>query len=333
MDDTEIHRHIDELVAEEHRLERAPHRAGALRRRAGAAGRPRRAARPLLGPPAPARRPPPGGPRPRRRAGAPRQRRGGLPPVGAQPAAARHVAWQHLRQHRPCSSPPPAERRSPRRSSSSSPPGRAGCGWSSTARRPPGPASWPPRSRPRCAPGAGPRWWSTPPTSSAPRPCASSRAAPTRTRCCDGWLDDAALRREVLEPAAPGRVGPGAAPAVEHPHRPRLPRRLHRAPRRRGGACCTARCCWAGACPPSSAVHFRMSAAALTRTLPEDLRWTVPAHVRHEQERPEAAICWCSPTTRIDPRCNARDDRCDGEVVEVWARRELNPHVLTDTRT
>src|SRR6185437_12048399 len=33
-----------------------PHRAGALRRRAGAAGRPRRAARPLLGPAAPARR-------------------------------------------------------------------------------------------------------------------------------------------------------------------------------------------------------------------------------------------------------------------------------------
>ena len=35
--------------------------------------------------------------------------------------------------------------------------------------------------------------------------------------------------------------------------------------------------------PAELAVHFRMSAAALTRTLGEDLRWTVPAHVRHEQ--------------------------------------------------
>src|SRR6185312_8053415 len=35
--------------------------------------------------------------------------------------------------------------------------------------------------------------------------------------------------------------------------------------------------------PAELAVHFRMSAAALTRTLGEDLQWTVPAHVRHEQ--------------------------------------------------
>ena len=35
--------------------------------------------------------------------------------------------------------------------------------------------------------------------------------------------------------------------------------------------------------PVDFAVHFRMSAAALTRTLPEDLRWTVPAHLRHER--------------------------------------------------
>jgi len=35
--------------------------------------------------------------------------------------------------------------------------------------------------------------------------------------------------------------------------------------------------------PAELAVHFRMSAAALTRTLGDDLQWTVPAHVRHEQ--------------------------------------------------
>jgi hypothetical protein len=35
--------------------------------------------------------------------------------------------------------------------------------------------------------------------------------------------------------------------------------------------------------PVELAVHFRMSAAALTRTLGQDLQWTVPAHVRHER--------------------------------------------------
>jgi hypothetical protein len=35
--------------------------------------------------------------------------------------------------------------------------------------------------------------------------------------------------------------------------------------------------------PVDLAVHFRMSAAALTRSLPDDERWSVPAHLRHEE--------------------------------------------------
>ena len=88
----------------------------------------------------------------------------------------------------------------------------------------------------------------------------------------DGWLDVGGLRREVLEPAGTGRVGPRAAPA--------LGRRAPTAPTatptstcpRTASSCSPARCCWAAGCRVDLAVHLRMSEKALARRLPDDER-------------------------------------------------------------
>jgi hypothetical protein len=92
----------------------------------------------------------------------------------------------------------------------------------------------------------------------------------------DGWLDEAGLRREVLE--QPGRVLPrlwdaDADRAFRDGYVP-LPDDgvvlLH-------GALLLGR-----GLPAELTVHLRMGAAALARNLPQ---WTLPAHDVHERER------------------------------------------------
>ncbi len=101
------------------------------------------------------------------------------------------------------------------------------------------------------------------------------------------WLDAAALRREVLCPAASdgsGRVLPRLwdtrTDRAYRDHYTTLPDDgvvlLH-------GALLLGRYL-----PVDLAVHFRMSAAALARSLPEDDRWTLPAHARHDREHAPA---------------------------------------------
>ena len=70
VDDAQLRHRITELVEEEHHLERAHAGRSPVRRRALPPRRPRRGARPHLGPAAPPRGPPPGRAGPRRRAGA-----------------------------------------------------------------------------------------------------------------------------------------------------------------------------------------------------------------------------------------------------------------------
>jgi hypothetical protein len=104
----------------------------------------------------------------------------------------------------------------------------------------------------------------------------------------DGWLDTGGLRREVLDPAGPGgsgRVLPRLWDAVaDRAHRDRyveLPA---------DGAVLLAGALLLGrGLPLDLTVHLRMTNAALSRTLPADEQWTLPAYTRYAEERtPEA---------------------------------------------
>ena len=99
----------------------------------------------------------------------------------------------------------------------------------------------------------------------------------------DGWLDEAALRREVLGPAAAGGSGL-VLPRLWDPVRDRSHRDRPRDIGPEGVLLlCGARLLGRGL-PAELTVHLRMAAAALARTLPEDERWTLPAFARYEQE-------------------------------------------------
>jgi hypothetical protein len=98
----------------------------------------------------------------------------------------------------------------------------------------------------------------------------------------DGWLDDAGLRREVLDPAvASGRVLPRLWDA-----------RADRAYRDGyvllppGGVVLVAGALLLGrGLPLDVAVHLQMGPAALRRRLPDAERWTLPAYARYAAER------------------------------------------------
>jgi hypothetical protein len=100
----------------------------------------------------------------------------------------------------------------------------------------------------------------------------------------DGWLDAGGLRREVLDPAGQdgsGRVLPRLWDAVtDRAHRDgyvQLPA---------DGVVVLAGALLLGrGLPLDLTVHLRMSPAALSRTLPEDERWTLPAYARYADER------------------------------------------------
>jgi hypothetical protein len=99
----------------------------------------------------------------------------------------------------------------------------------------------------------------------------------------DGWLDVAALRREVLEPAAPdgsGRVLPRLWDAgADRAYRDRYVHLPADGVVLLAGAMLLGR-----GLPLDAAVHLRMGEAALRRGLPPELLWTVPAHERYARE-------------------------------------------------
>ena len=96
------------------------------------------------------------------------------------------------------------------------------------------------------------------------------------------WLDDAALRREVLDPAAPGGTG-RVLPRLWNARTDRAYRDDYTALPADGVVALHGALLLGRGLPSELAVHFRMSPAALTRTLGDDLQWTVPAHARHEE--------------------------------------------------
>lgn len=99
----------------------------------------------------------------------------------------------------------------------------------------------------------------------------------------DGRLDVAALRREVLDPMAPhgsGRVLPRLWDAATD----RSPRDTYVTLAADAVVLVAGSLLLGRDLPFDLVVHLRMSAAALTRRLDTDERWTLPAYARYERE-------------------------------------------------
>jgi hypothetical protein len=100
----------------------------------------------------------------------------------------------------------------------------------------------------------------------------------------DGWLDEDALRREVLDPA--GADGSGLVlPRLRDPVRDRSHRDEPHDLGPDGVVVLAGARLLGRGLPAELAVHLRMSPGALARLLPADERWTVDAYERYESER------------------------------------------------
>jgi hypothetical protein len=99
----------------------------------------------------------------------------------------------------------------------------------------------------------------------------------------DRWLDLAGLRREVLDPAGPdgsGRVLPRLwDAATDRAYRDRYTTLPADGVLLLAGATLLGR-----GLPVEAAAHLRMGEAALARTMPAELAWTLPAYRRYATE-------------------------------------------------
>lgn len=100
----------------------------------------------------------------------------------------------------------------------------------------------------------------------------------------DGWLDEDALRREVLDPAGPDGSGL-VLPRLRDPVRDRSHRDEPQDIGRDGAVVLAGARLLGRGFPAELTVHLRMSAGALARTLPDDERWTAEAYERYGRER------------------------------------------------
>ena len=99
----------------------------------------------------------------------------------------------------------------------------------------------------------------------------------------EDWLDDGALRREVLRPLAPGGSGT-VLPALWDRDRDRA-FRLDRVPLREGGVLLLDGELLLGrGLDLDLTVHLRLSPAARARRVPADEHWALPAYERYDRE-------------------------------------------------
>ena len=101
------------------------------------------------------------------------------------------------------------------------------------------------------------------------------------------WLDEAALRREVLDPCVEGRP---ELPALRDPVTDRSLRTAHVELPPNGVVIVAGSVLLGRGLPFDVAVHVHLTQAALARRTPEDQRWTLPALARYERERNPAAL-------------------------------------------
>jgi hypothetical protein len=103
----------------------------------------------------------------------------------------------------------------------------------------------------------------------------------------DSWLDEAGLRREVLDPAGPagsGRVLPRLWDATtDRAYRDGYTELPASGVTLLAGALLLGR-----GLPLELAVHLRMSGSALARQLPDAEHWTLSAYARYDLEREPA---------------------------------------------
>jgi hypothetical protein len=99
----------------------------------------------------------------------------------------------------------------------------------------------------------------------------------------EGWLDEPGLRREVLDPLRPGGAGL-VLPSLWDAARDRATRAEYVPVPPGGVVLVSGALLLGGALPFDFTVHCELSAAALARRTPPELRWTLPAFERYATE-------------------------------------------------
>ncbi|MEV4754955.1 uridine kinase [Micromonospora sp. NPDC049559] len=98
-----------------------------------------------------------------------------------------------------------------------------------------------------------------------------------------GWLDEAGLRREVLDPA--GRGGSGRVlPTLWNARTDRASRAEYLALPPRGVVLVSGPLLLGGGLPFDVAVHLLLTPGALARRTPAEEQWTLPAFARYAEE-------------------------------------------------
>lgn len=116
----------------------------------------------------------------------------------------------------------------------------------------------------------------------------------------EGWLDEPGLRREVLDPLAPGGTG-RILPSRWDPHTDRATRAAYVELPAAAVLLVSGNFLLGGGLPFDVTVHLVASAAALRRRTPAELRWTLPAYERYATEVDPGAVA--DVVVRIeDPR-------------------------------
>ncbi len=99
----------------------------------------------------------------------------------------------------------------------------------------------------------------------------------------EGWVDEAGLRREVLDPAGPGGTG-RVLPSLWDAGRDRATRAAYLSLPPGGVVLVSGDLLLGAGLPFEYAVHLMLSPAALARRTPPDLAWTLPAYERYAAE-------------------------------------------------
>ncbi|HEU0241084.1 MAG TPA: uridine kinase [Micromonosporaceae bacterium] len=99
----------------------------------------------------------------------------------------------------------------------------------------------------------------------------------------EGWRDENALRREVLEPAAPDGTG-RVLPALWRTDIDRSARADYVAVPTGGVVVVSGEFLLGGGLAFENAIHLDCSPQALQRRTPPQVAWTLPAYARYEQE-------------------------------------------------